>query len=120
MPTLLNQDYFYVCRSHLKDKGFATPVVDEKAEAEKRKKEAMDIEIQKIKQEYEGRQKSKKSKKKAKDDKDKKSEDDDSKAEKERDDKVSLDSSTRCIGSLMVFTVDQSRPGRHEHRHSRR
>jgi AAA-ATPase Vps4-associated protein 1 len=81
-----------VCKNHLKDKGFASPILDEKAEAEKRKKEAMDREIEKIKKEFEEKQKLRKGKKKAKDDEDKKKDDgeDDGKAEKERDEKVSL------------------------------
>ncbi|RMZ92297.1 hypothetical protein DV736_g484, partial [Chaetothyriales sp. CBS 134916] len=76
-------------KSHLKDKGFASPLIDEKAEAEKQRKEAMDREIEQIKKEYEEKVKSKKAKKGAKDDKDKKAttEDERSKAEKERDDK---------------------------------
>ncbi|RMZ86247.1 hypothetical protein DV737_g116, partial [Chaetothyriales sp. CBS 132003] len=83
-------DFFYICKSHLKDKGFASPLIDEQAEAEKRKKEAMDREIEQIKKEYEERLKLKKAKKGAKDDKDKKTtaEDESSKAEKERDDKI--------------------------------
>ena len=90
LPTYRLQDHFYVCKTHLKDKGFANPIVDEKVEAEKRKKEALDRQIEEIKKEYEERQKQKKAKKKSKDDKDKKKDDaeDDAKAEKERDDKV--------------------------------
>ena len=90
MPTCRAQDHFYVCKAHLKDKGFANPIVDEKVEAEKRRKEALDRQIEEVKKEYEEAQKQKKAKKKSKDDKDKKKEDaeDDSKAEKQRDDKV--------------------------------
>lgn len=87
------QDFFYICVSHLNDKGFAAPVVDAEAEAAKKKKELRDQEIQKVKDEYEEKQRKKKSKKSSKEDekdKDKKKDDDDeSKAEKERDDKVS-------------------------------
>ncbi|KIW96755.1 uncharacterized protein Z519_02146 [Cladophialophora bantiana CBS 173.52] len=85
-----NKDFFYVCVSHLSDRGFASPVVDAEAEAAKKKKEWMDKEIEKIKQEYEEKQRKRKAKKKAKDDdKDKrKEEEDDDKAEKERDDKI--------------------------------
>lgn len=86
------QDFFYICTSHLTDKGFASPIVDAEAEAAKRRKEAMDREIEKVKKEYEEKLKAKKAKKKSKgDDKEKKQEDDndDSKAEKERDEKVS-------------------------------
>ncbi|KAK5064932.1 hypothetical protein LTR84_000766 [Exophiala bonariae] len=86
------QDFFYVCVSHLSDRGFASPVVDAEAEAAKKKKQLMDQEIQKVKDEYEEKQRKKKSKKSSKDDdKDKgkkKDEDDESKAERERDDKI--------------------------------
>lgn len=93
LPTSRSQDHFYICKTHLKDKGFANPIVDEKVEAEKRKKESLDRQIAEIKKEYEERQKQKKAKKKSKDDKDKKEDvEDDSKAEKERDDKVGLTS----------------------------
>jgi hypothetical protein len=85
IPTIMCfQDFFYICKTHLKDKGFASPIVDEKAEAEKRRKEALDLEIAKIKKEYEEKLKAKKKKK---DDKDPKADDGD-KAEKERDEKV--------------------------------
>jgi hypothetical protein len=83
-----SKDFFYVCRSHLTDRGFASPIIDEKAAEEKRKKEAMDKEIEKIKLEYEAKMKAKKAKKKKDDDKDKK-DDDKEDVEKERDDKVS-------------------------------
>ncbi|KIW71440.1 hypothetical protein PV04_03609 [Phialophora macrospora] len=84
-----NKDFFYVCVSHLSDRGFASPIVDAEAEAARKKKELMDKEIEKIKQEYEEKQRKKKAKKKAKDDdKGKKDDDDDDKAEKERDDKI--------------------------------
>ena len=36
------QDYFYVCPGHLKDRGFATPIVDEAEAAAKKKKEYED------------------------------------------------------------------------------
>ncbi|EXJ80194.1 hypothetical protein A1O1_08336 [Capronia coronata CBS 617.96] len=81
-----NKDFFYICVSHLSDKSFASPVVDEEAEAAKRKKELMDREIEKIKQEYEEKQKKKKAKDNSKEKK--KDDDDDGKAEKERDDKI--------------------------------
>ena len=69
-------------------------MVDEKVEAEKRKKEALDKEIAKVKAEYEAKMEAKKSKKKAKDD-EKKAEDNDSKAERERDEKVNS-SNPKC------------------------
>lgn len=76
------QDHFYVCASHLQDRNFASPKVDEKAEKERLEKEALQKEIELIKAEYE--EKLKKKGKKKKDD-DKKEDD---KAEKEKDDKV--------------------------------
>ncbi|KAL6245235.1 hypothetical protein RBB50_008010 [Rhinocladiella similis] len=85
-----NKDFFYICPSHLSDRGFASPVVDAEVEAAKKKKELMEKEIEKVKQEYEEKQKKKRAKKKSKDDKDKKkdTDDDDDKAEKERDEKI--------------------------------
>ena len=92
MPTnSISQDFFYICVSHLSDRGFSAPIVDTDAEAARKKKELMGKEIEKVKQEYEEKQHKKKAKKKSKDDdKDKKNDDDDDdKAEKERDEKVS-------------------------------
>ncbi len=91
------QDYFYVCPGHLKDKGLATPIIDEAEAAAKKKKEEMDLEIEIIKKEYEEKMKSK-SKGKGKEDKSKnngkddtsKDHDDDKKAEREKDAKVPL------------------------------
>ncbi|KAL2055543.1 hypothetical protein ABVK25_004351 [Lepraria finkii] len=97
-----NKDYFYVCPGHLKDRGFATPIIDEAEAAAKKKKEAMDREIELIKHEYEEKMKKQKNKDK---DKDKKARDadkgkekakddgskddgDDEKAKKEKDDKI--------------------------------
>ncbi|KAF3313687.1 hypothetical protein TWF173_005758 [Orbilia oligospora] len=71
--TSCQKDFFYICPSHLNDRGFATAVIDEAAEAEKRKKEEMDKELEKLKQEFEEKQKRKEEKNKDKDkDKDKK------------------------------------------------
>ncbi|KAL2393188.1 hypothetical protein ABEF93_000814 [Exophiala dermatitidis] len=83
-----NKDFFYTCVSHLSDKGFASPIIDQEAEAAKKKKEQMDREIEKIKQEYEEKQRKKKAAKSNDKDKKKDSNDDDGKAEKERDDKI--------------------------------
>ncbi|KAK6605038.1 hypothetical protein H4I96_05620 [Botrytis cinerea] len=70
-----NKDFFYVCPSHLKDKGFATPIVDEAAIAAKKKKE-MDDEVARVKQEFEEKQKRKKEKEiSKKDEKEKNGED---------------------------------------------
>ncbi|KIW10162.1 hypothetical protein PV08_11123 [Exophiala spinifera] len=99
-----NKDFFYICPSHLSDRGFASPVVDAEAEAAKKKKEWREKEIEKVKQEYEEKQKKKKAKKKSKDDKDKKKDnddddDDDDKAEKERDEKIKALQAGEGLGS---------------------
>ena len=114
------QDYFYVCPGHLKDRGFAMPIIDEAEAAAKKKKEAMDREIELIKQEYEEKMKKKqknkdkdkkakdadKGKEKAKDD-ESKDDDDDEKAKKEKDDKVSSVYQSRQR-PLLTIMQDQS------------
>jgi ATP-dependent Clp protease ATP-binding subunit ClpA len=87
------QDFFYVCASHLKDKGFCSPVIDEAAVAAKKKKE-LEAEIERVKQEFEEKQKKKKEMEKEKEkEKDKnkgndKKEDDAKKDEKKAEEKV--------------------------------
>ncbi|KAM3076231.1 hypothetical protein ACMFMG_006263 [Clarireedia jacksonii] len=81
-----NKDFFYVCPTHLKDKGFATPIIDEATIAAKKKKE-LDDEIARVKQEFEEKQKKKKEKeKKGENDKEKEEE-----KEKEKDEKDKKD-----------------------------
>jgi hypothetical protein len=76
------KDFFYVCLGHLKDRGFAIPVLDPAEEAAKKRKEELDREAEKLKKEYEEKQKKKKKDKKDKDkDKDDKDKDNDKKAE---------------------------------------
>ncbi|TEY69470.1 hypothetical protein BOTCAL_0116g00180 [Botryotinia calthae] len=91
-----NKDFFYVCPSHLKDKGFATPIIDEAAIAAKKKKE-MDDEVARVKQEFEEKQKRKKEKETSKkDEKEKNSEDkkdEGKKDEKKTDEKEKPDTS---------------------------
>ncbi|KAG8527966.1 uncharacterized protein KY384_006882 [Bacidia gigantensis] len=92
------KDFFYVCPGHMKDRGFATPIVDEAEVVAKRRKEEMEQEIQKVKFEYEEKIKNKKAKDKGskdakKDEKhDKKEkakrEEEEQQAEKEKDDRV--------------------------------
>ncbi|KAI6357967.1 hypothetical protein MCOR25_007481 [Pyricularia grisea] len=60
------QDFFYVCAIHLKDKNFATPIIDHaaiegrlKAEAEAKKKKELDEEVERVKKEYAEKQKAK-------------------------------------------------------------
>lgn len=90
------QDFFYVCIGHLSDRGFCQPDADEVKEiAERKEKESMDSEIEKVKKEYEEKQRIKKEKRKAKDkDKDKETktneEEEDKKDEKAKDDKVCI------------------------------
>lgn len=73
-----NTDFFYICKSHLSDKGFATrvdPPVDTAAlEAEQKKKE-LEAEKERVKREWEEAQKKKKqNKEKNEDEKDKEDE----------------------------------------------
>ncbi|OTB03465.1 hypothetical protein M426DRAFT_12611 [Hypoxylon sp. CI-4A] len=56
-----NKDFFYVCPSHLKERGFCTPIIDQAAVAAKKKKE-MDEELERAKKEYEEKQRKKKEK----------------------------------------------------------
>lgn len=90
------QDFFYVCPSHLKDRGFCSPIVDQAA-IDAKKKQDMEAEVEKVKKEYEERQRKKKeesekSKDKDKDkDKEKDGDDkkaDDKKADESKDEKV--------------------------------
>lgn len=79
-----NKDFFYTCPSHLKDRGFATPVIDEQAEAERKKREQLAKDKEAIIQEYEEKMK----KKKGKDAKKKDAEDPAKAAEEEKDQKL--------------------------------
>ncbi|KAI1106339.1 DUF1742-domain-containing protein [Jackrogersella minutella] len=56
-----SKEFFYVCPSHLKDRGFCTPIIDQEAIAAKKKKE-MDEELERAKKEYEEKQRKKKEK----------------------------------------------------------
>ncbi|KAK4992410.1 hypothetical protein LTR50_001169 [Elasticomyces elasticus] len=96
-----NRDFFYVCPGHLKDRHFATPVVDEAEAAEKKRKEELEREIEKVKKEYEEKAKRKEERRKEKEkekteEKDKKTdkkekkkqEEEDSKDAKEKEEKI--------------------------------
>ncbi|KAI9867292.1 MAG: hypothetical protein M1813_009570 [Trichoglossum hirsutum] len=74
-------DFFYVCLGHLKDKGFASPIIDEK-EAAAKKKEELEQEVERVKKEFEEKQKKKKEKEKAKEKEGKKGEKDEEKKDK--------------------------------------
>lgn len=112
------QDFFYVCRGHLKDRTFATPdtpVDDADAKAKKREEE-LKREIEAIKKEYAEKQAKKKDKSKDKDKtKEQKKEDekDDKEQEKEKDDKVShwCMSSFRMNRCIEFDYSDTSRQG---------
>ncbi|KAK1765374.1 putative upf0589 protein [Phialemonium atrogriseum] len=62
-----NKDFFYVCPSHLRDKGFCTPIIDQEA-VEARKKKELEDEVARVKAEYEEKQRKKKEKEKEKKD----------------------------------------------------
>ncbi|KAL1892640.1 hypothetical protein Sste5346_006925 [Sporothrix stenoceras] len=89
-----NKDFFYICPNHLKDRGFATPIVDKAAEEAKKKKAAEEKEakikeeMERVKKEYDERQKKKKDKKDKKDDdKDKDKDENDKDKDKDKKDK---------------------------------
>jgi hypothetical protein len=75
------QDFFFVCPSHLKDKAFCSPIIDEAALAAKKKKE-LEAEVERVKKEFEEKQKRKKEKE-AKEKADKDNKDDDKKESKD-------------------------------------
>lgn len=94
-----NKDYFYICPGHVKDRGFATPIIDEADIAAKKKREELEREVELVKKEYEERMKRKQESREAKKQeagKDKagkekvKGEDEetDAMAEKEKDEKI--------------------------------
>jgi len=85
-----NRDFFYVCDGHLKDPGFASPIVSDEEKESDKKKDEMTKAIEEVKKEYEEKRKNKKKKKDKKDDDKKNEKKDDDKDEKERDDKVGL------------------------------
>jgi len=98
-PYSSQKDFFYVCPTHLRDKGFCLPIIDEAAVAAKKKKE-MEAEIERVKQDFEERQKKKKEKEKAKEkEKDNdRGEKDDVKDDKKFEEKVR--SPTSCVQRL--------------------
>jgi hypothetical protein len=59
------KDFFYICSSHLKDRRFCTPIVDEAAEAAKKKvreeqrEKEIKEEVERVKKEYEEKKKQK-------------------------------------------------------------
>ena len=109
------QAFFYVCVGHLSDRGFCQPDADEaKAISDRKKKEEMDREIEKVKKEYEEKQRLKREKRKEKEknnDKDKAKEtknnedEEDKQDEKAKEDKVgSLQRPRFC---LLTICLDQ-------------
>ncbi|KUI58302.1 hypothetical protein VP1G_05596 [Cytospora mali] len=77
------QDFFYVCPSHLKDRWFCSPIIDQAAADAKKKKE-LEEEVERVKKEYEERQRKKREKEDSAKSKDK---DKDTEKEKEGADK---------------------------------
>ncbi|KUI73653.1 hypothetical protein VM1G_09613 [Cytospora mali] len=75
------QDFFYVCPSHLKDRWFCSPIIDQAAIDAKKKKE-LEEEVERVKKEYEERQRKKKEKEDSAKSKDK---DKDKDGEKEKE-----------------------------------
>lgn len=63
----LEQDFFYICKGHLTDKGFCSPIVDQAA-IDRAAKEAQEREIERVKKEYEEKQRQKEETKKKKKD----------------------------------------------------
>ncbi|ROV92170.1 hypothetical protein VMCG_09289 [Cytospora schulzeri] len=79
------QDFFYVCPSHLKDRWFCSPIIDQAAIDAKKKKE-MEDEVERVRKEYEERQRKKKEKEESAKSKDKdKDKDKEDEKEKEKD-----------------------------------
>ncbi|KAM7184335.1 hypothetical protein V8F20_012267 [Naviculisporaceae sp. PSN 640] len=78
-----NKDFFYVCPSHLKDRAFCTPKIDQAA-IEARKKKELEEEIERVKKEYEEK-KRKKEEKDKKGDKDKEKDKDKDKDKDKKD-----------------------------------
>lgn len=54
-----NKDFIYTCPSHLKDPGFASPVIEPKAEAARKKAEELQKEKEAVIKEYEERMRKK-------------------------------------------------------------
>lgn len=86
------QDFFYVCASHLKDKAFAVPVIDEAAIAAKKKQE-LDAEVERVKKEFEEKQKKKNEREKDKE----KGKDKDKDKDKDKKDDKPVDEKVSCI-----------------------
>ncbi|KAI9886762.1 MAG: hypothetical protein M1823_001405 [Watsoniomyces obsoletus] len=63
--TVDNRDFFYICKGHLSDKSFCSPIIDSEA-IERAAKEAKEREIELVKKEYEEKQRLKKEKEKEK------------------------------------------------------
>ncbi|KAI1780933.1 DUF1742-domain-containing protein [Hypoxylon cercidicola] len=79
-----NKDFFYVCPSHLKDRGFCSPIIDHEAVAAKKKKE-MEDELERVKNEYEEKQRKKQEKESKKDEESKKPKDKEEKDAEKKD-----------------------------------
>ncbi|ROV89871.1 hypothetical protein VPNG_10251 [Cytospora leucostoma] len=87
LVTAEKQDFFYVCPSHLKDRWFCSPIIDQAA-IDAKKKQELEAEVDRVKKEYEERQRKKKEKEESE-----KSKDEDKDAEKKKDDGKKADES---------------------------
>lgn len=105
------QDFFFVCPSHLKDRGFCSPIVDQAAIDAKKKKD-MEAEVEKVKKEYEERQRKKKEEsEKSKDkDKDKDKEKDGDDKKKAEDDKKADESKVEKV-RICTMPLGPRKPG---------
>ncbi|CAF9908856.1 MAG: hypothetical protein GOMPHAMPRED_006338 [Gomphillus americanus] len=81
-----NKDFFYICRGHLKDRAFASPIVDEVEAAAKKRQAELEREIERVKVEYAEKVKMKNEKKKGKDEE--KGGDEKNEKEKEKEDEI--------------------------------
>ncbi|OTA81330.1 hypothetical protein M434DRAFT_85598 [Hypoxylon sp. CO27-5] len=110
-----NKDFFYVCPSHLKDRSFCTPIIDQEAVAAKKKRE-MEEELERAKKEYEEKQRKKKEKEsksskdseKANDDKEKDSKKTEKKDEPELDAKTDDKTPPKTEEEPRVFALQRA------------
>ena len=125
------QDFFFVCPSHLKDRKFCSPIVDEGAAEAKRKRE-MEEEVERARKEYEERKRKKEEEDKKKEEEDKKKEEEKEKdgekkdekekeKEKGKDDKAKEEEEKKASPSLQTdrndfLTASRRKPApRHRH-----
>lgn len=104
-----NKDFFYTCPSHLTDRGFASPIVDAKAEAERKKQEQLAKEKEAIIKEYEEKLKKSGGKEaKKKDEPAKTAEDEKDQKLKALDAKATTSTSSSADDSPRQFTLHRN------------